>query len=160
VKRLLKSILTRRTDTILIVEPDPILRRLERRALSSQYRIVQATSGEEAVRIAARHETNLDLLVTQARLPRMDGWELSELLRLDYPGLKVVYLSSSVDAEIRAHTRRSPVVVLEKNQFHSARLRQTVSDVLENARKDKAAFHGSADSPFSVFRRAWGKLHT
>ncbi len=140
-------------------EPDPLLRRMERRALSSEYQVIQTSSAEEAVRVAARREVNLDLLLTEVRLPRIDGWDLAELLRLDYPGLKVVYLASSIDAEIRAHTRRSTVVVLEKNRFHPARLRQAVRDVLEPHQTDKMTLKGTADWYFSLFRRAWGKLH-
>jgi hypothetical protein len=40
-------------------------------------------------------------------------------------------LSNSIDAEIRAHTRRSKVVVLE-NPFRPDRLKQAVRDVLGN----------------------------
>src|SRR5205085_8917226 len=109
--------LTKGTITILIAEPDPALRRMERRALSSRYRIIEASSPEEAVRTVAKREFDLDLLLTEAHLPRIEGWDLVQLLKMDYPDLKVVYLSSSIDAEIRAHTRRSTVVVLDKNHF-------------------------------------------
>src|ERR1700692_4586848 len=54
--------------TILVAEPDPMLRRGECRVLSPKYQIVQTSSAEEAVRIAARHETELDLLLTEVRL--------------------------------------------------------------------------------------------
>jgi two-component system, cell cycle sensor histidine kinase and response regulator CckA len=120
-----------RTDTVLIAEPDQMLRRLECRALSPQYQILPSSSAEEAVRIAARHETELDVLLTEVRLQCMDGWELTELLKLDYPNLKVVYLSSSIDAAIKAHTRPSRVIVLDKNRFSSGRLQQAVHDTLE-----------------------------
>lgn len=127
----LKKKFASRTDTILIAEPDRLLRRLESRALSSDYQVVQTSTAEEAVRIAARHETDFDLLLTEVRLPHIDGWELTELLRLDYPNLKVVYLSNSIDREIRARTRPSQVFMLEKNRFCPGRLRQTVRKVLE-----------------------------
>ena len=58
-----------RTNTILIAESDQMLRRLECRALSPQYQIIQTSSPENAVRIAARHEMELDLLLTQVRFP-------------------------------------------------------------------------------------------
>ena len=130
-KGLLSSILSWHTDTILIAEPDQALRQLECRALSRNYQIVATSSAEEAVRTAARRETEIDLLLTEVRLPRVDGWELTELLKLDYPDLKVVYMSNSIDAEIRAHTRPSTVVVLE-NPFRPERLTQAVRDVLGN----------------------------
>src|SRR5579862_432253 len=96
-----------RTNTILIAESDQVLRRLECRALSPEYQIVQTSTPEDAVRMAAKHKTELDLLLTQARFPCMDGWDLTELLKLDYPNLEVVYVSSSIDAAVKAHTRPS-----------------------------------------------------
>jgi DNA-binding NtrC family response regulator len=95
VKGILRSTFTWRSDTILIAEPDQLLRRMEYRALSPKYRIVQASSIQEAVRTAARHATEIDLLLTEVRLPHGFGWELTELLKLDYPGLKVIYMASS-----------------------------------------------------------------
>jgi CheY-like chemotaxis protein len=150
--------LTLKATTILIAEPDPLLRRLERRALSHEYQIVETSSGEEAVRTAARHEKNLDLLLTEVRLPRIDGWDLVELLKLDYPALKVVYLSNSIDAEIRAHTRRSMVIVLEKDRFRPDSLRKAVRDVL--GRKQAPESTSTTESLLSRFRRTWTKLPT
>ena len=146
-KGILSSVFGWHTDTILIAEPDQALRQLECRALSGMYRIVATGSAEEAVRTAARHETEIDLLLTEARLPRVDGWELVELLKLDYPNLKAIYLASSLDAEIRAHTRPSRVVVLE-NPFRPDRLRQAVGDALRT--DDRGAFKPAAYPPPSA----------
>jgi CheY-like chemotaxis protein len=145
-------------ETILIAEPNPLLRRLERRALASKYQIVETSSAEEAVRTAARREGNVNLLLTEARLPRIDGWDLAELLRLDYPRLEVVFLTSTIDAEIRARTRRSKVVVLEKNRFRPDLLRRAVRDVLQPRRNERAELNGGRiDSFFSRFSQAWAK---
>ena len=132
-KGILSRIFRWHTNTILIAEPDQMLRQLECGALSGQYQIVPTCSAEEAVRTAARHETEIDLLLTQVRLPRVDGWELTELLKLDYPDIKVIYMSSAIDAEIRAHTRPSKVVMLLESPFRPDRLQQAVRDVLEAA---------------------------
>jgi len=145
-------------NTVLIVEPDQTLRRRECRALSPEFQIVQTSSPEDAVRIAARHETPLDLLVTEVRLPHMDGWELAELVKLDYPNLKVVYLSSFADAAVKAHTRPSVVIALEKNRFSPSRLRRAVHDTLESSKPSGAAIKDVADSWFSLFD-AWAKRH-
>src|ERR1700681_2586119 len=126
----MKSLFTGHTDTILIAEPDQVLRQLEYRALPAKYRIIQTSSVEEAVRTAARHAPKIDLLLTEIRLPHSFGWELTELLNLDYPDLKVIYMSNTFDAEIRARTYPPTVVVLE-NPFPSDRLSQAVRYVLE-----------------------------
>jgi CheY-like chemotaxis protein len=126
VKGILKNMFRWHTDTILIAEPNQVLRESEYTALSPKYQIIQTSSAEEAVRAAARHATEIDLLLTEVRLPHGSGWELTELLKLDYPDLKVIYMSSSIDSEIRAHTRPSMVIVLENNRFRPGRLRQAV----------------------------------
>ena len=107
-------------DTILIAEPDPVLRQLECRALSRDYEIVSTDSAEEAVRTAAQHETEIDLLLTEAQLPRVEGWELAELVKLDYPDLKVVYLSGFTDADRLRHAVRD---ALEGTQNDRGRLK-------------------------------------
>ena len=123
-------------STILVVQHDPVTRQLLSRSLRPSYRILQAGSAEEAVRIAAQHERDIDLLLTEVRLPQLFGWELLELLALDYPKLKAVYVSKSIDPEIRLRTRRQKVLVLE-SPFQDSPLRQAVSEALENSRLNR-----------------------
>jgi len=144
-KEIMKRWFSWHTNTILIAEPDQVLRRLECRALSGKYRITQTSSVEEAVRIAARHTTKIDLLVTAVRLPHRFGWELTQLLKLDYPELKVVYTSSSVDAEIRAGTYPYILIALD-NPFRPDLLRQAVRDALKTGHTDQI---GSKYAPYS-----------
>ena len=142
----MKSLFNWHTNTILIAEPDQVLRRLECRALSGKYRIIQTSSVEEAVRTAARHTAKIDLLVTEVRLPRRFGWELTQLLKLDYPNLKVVYTSSSADAGSRARIYPSIVVVLD-NPFRPDRLRQAVRDALGTRQNDRTVPKHAAYPP-------------
>jgi DNA-binding NtrC family response regulator len=72
-KTILGSMFGWHTATVLIAEPDQALRQLECRALSRKYRIVQTAGVEEAVRTAARHTTEIDLLVTEVRLAHCFG---------------------------------------------------------------------------------------
>lgn len=118
-------------ETILVVEHDQIIRREVCRALAREgYRIVQARSAEDAVRTAARHENNIDLLVTETSLPTSRGHELAELLKLDYPDLQVVYICGLSDAASVRRDPRSTVVVLQ-NPFRGERLRKAVREALQ-----------------------------
>lgn len=128
------------------------------RALRSAYHILQAANAEDAVRIAAQHRRNIDLLLTEVKLPRLCGWELLELLALDYPKLHVIYVTRSIDPEMRAHTRRQKVVLLEQ-PFPRACLLQTVRDVLENPQSTRAGVQRPVPSLLlrmrSYLRRHW-----
>ena len=146
--------LTHQGETILVAEHDQTIRNLVCRALSREgYRIVQASSAEQAVRTAARHESKIDVLVTETFLPTLRGAELAELVKLDYPQLRIVYMSPSIDAAARAHARRSRVVVLQ-NPFRSDRLKQAVREALgKQTNKDGLKF--LTQSFRSLLRSFW-----
>ena len=155
--RVLRSGIFPGIQTILIVEPDPVLRHLEENALSRKYKIVQTSSPEEAVRGAARHRTDLDLLLTAVRFPHMDGWELTELLKLDYPKLRVIYVSASIENS-KARNCLWTVIVLEKDGFNAGRLQQAVHDTLEVPRQNRRTIRDKTDSLFSL--HWWAKPST
>lgn len=119
-----------RIPTILIAEPNPSLRQLEWQALSRDYRVVRTSGAEEAIRTAAQHEIELDLLLTEVRLPNMHGRDLAELLHLDYPSFKVVYLASSMIPEMKVHARSATVILMDERRFNPMRLRRAVQETL------------------------------
>jgi CheY-like chemotaxis protein len=55
--------------------------------------VLQASSGHEALEIAERHPEPIDMLITDLRMPRMDGHELAEALHARHPALKVLFLT-------------------------------------------------------------------
>jgi CheY-like chemotaxis protein len=57
-----------------------------------EYRVLSAANGPEALSLAATAET-IDLLLTDIRMPGMDGIELYERMRRLRRGLKVLFIS-------------------------------------------------------------------
>jgi CheY-like chemotaxis protein len=146
--------LTSHGETILVAEHDQDIRRLVCRTLARDgYRIFQALSAEEAVRTAARHESEIDLLLTETRLPTSRGFELAELLRLDYPNIEVVYLSGSVGGEFGLRDHRSPAVLVQ-NPFRSDCLRRAVREALAQ-QKNKVRLKFPERSLVSILRSWW-----
>ena len=65
---------------------------LVERVLAEQgHQVDTAHHGEEALRLALHGR--VDLLVTDVRMPVMDGWELSRRLRERWPELPVLFIS-------------------------------------------------------------------
>ena len=99
-----------RRETILLVEDEPAVRNLFVRALTREgYRIHEARNGHEAVELFDRVGENIDLLVTDLRMPLMGGLELADQLRARRPGMKLLCVSGypgsdvpSLDAEFLA----------------------------------------------------------
>jgi CheY-like chemotaxis protein len=83
---------------VLVAENNRSLRKLLTEILRDQgHYMIEAGDGAEAVRIGARFRDEIHQLITAVRLPDLIGWELSELLMLDYPALDVVYIARNPD---------------------------------------------------------------
>jgi two-component system, cell cycle sensor histidine kinase and response regulator CckA len=101
--------------TILVVEDDPVVRAMARRALSEAgYTVLEAGNGREALDVAAV-ESSLDVVLTDLAMPGIGGRELARRLREQRPDLPIVYMSGYTDDEvIRRGLLDSGVPFLEK----------------------------------------------
>jgi len=85
---------TTKPETLLVVDDDPDVRDLTAEILRERgYRILEAGSGEEAVRLAADYPRPIHLLLTDVLMPRMDGPTLAQKLCARRPGLKVLFMT-------------------------------------------------------------------
>ena len=81
-------------QTILLIEDEPSVLSFTRAVLNGHgYQTLEASTGEDALQVAARHSTPIQLLLTDVVLPAMNGRETSEKLRKIYPDLKVIFTS-------------------------------------------------------------------
>jgi two-component system cell cycle sensor histidine kinase/response regulator CckA len=115
-------------ETILVVEDEPAVRQLVAAALErAGYRVFEAGDGERALSLFEANETTIDLLVTDLRMPQMDGTELVRLLRARAPNLKVIcvsgYPGTGVDLSLTEHYLAKP--------FSKADLLNKVREVLD-----------------------------
>ena len=80
-------------DTILVVEDDTVQMRQVVRLLKAEgYSLSQASSGEEAVRIL--DEMTVNLVLTDRKMPAMDGDSLLDYVRTNHPGTPVAIITA------------------------------------------------------------------
>jgi len=81
-----------RERTILFVDDDCIvLRSIARDLLDEPYNVFFARSGEEALQILSHQDVHI--LVTDIRMPEMDGIELLKIVTKEYPHIVKMVLS-------------------------------------------------------------------
>ena len=81
---------------VLLVDDEEPIRRVMKEVLST-YVVSEAGNGQQALEIA---QSDLpDLVITDIKMPEMDGVELLSRLRSDHPEMPVIALSGIVDSE-------------------------------------------------------------
>jgi signal transduction histidine kinase/ActR/RegA family two-component response regulator len=125
-------------ETVLVVEDEAAVRRAMQRNLERLgYRVIAASDGEDALRIAAGLP-GIDLLLTDVVMPGMDGPTLACGLREKWPGLPVLFVTGySADRLERTGAVGPYDRVLEK-PYHLAELTRTIRQMLE-ARTSRAS---------------------
>ncbi len=104
--------IARGTETVLLVEDEPALRRATAEFLGLRgYTVLQANDGQEALSVANRYGKAIDLTVTDVVMPRLSGGELAKALAALRPEMKVLFVSGYAGQTILDHK----VVDVEKN---------------------------------------------
>jgi hypothetical protein len=122
-------------ETILLVEDDESVRLLAGRVLKNLgYRVCEAISGREALEIWQKRRSEIDLLLTDLMMPDgVTGQELGKKLRLEKPGLKVIFSTGQNHDPVGEGTeffRRTRTHFLQK-PYSSRALAQLVRESLD-----------------------------
>lgn len=119
-----------RPAVVLVVDDDtPVLMTTSRILVTYGYTVLQAPGGEEAMQIARENSQRIDVVLTDVRMPGLDGPSLVRKLSDVLPTLRVIYMSGGtaglLDGELLSSTR----AFLSK-PFTIEQLTRTVADIL------------------------------
>ena len=120
------------SETILVVDDEPSLRNLVRKALSPVgYRVLEASSAEDALAICGTLSDKIDLLLTDVIMPGMDGKRLAKMVHESRPETKVIFISGYTDDILAEHGILEPGVVYVKKPITPTKLSKKVREVLD-----------------------------
>ena len=123
-------------ETILLVEDEKALRELVREVLRSyDYRVIEAASGVEALRVWDEHDGEIDLLFTDMVMPEgLTGSDLAAQLKQRKPELKVIFTSGYSPEVLGREFGPEDTAFLSK-PYLPPQLGQLVRQCLDSARK-------------------------
>jgi CheY-like chemotaxis protein len=113
------------------------------------YRITATTSGEEALELFGRQK--FDLVVTDYKMPRLDGLELIAHLRKRAPELPIILVSGYVDTLGLSEESTSADAVIQKSANEVSHLVRAVARLLRQKPVPKPAT--SAGTPLKAKRK-------
>lgn len=116
---------------ILLVEDEEAVRRFSVRALENAgYRVLSAEHGEAALEVLQQHPGEIDLLITDVVMPRMDGVELIKAVRRLYPDMKAIMISGYAEDVFRKNLDREMDATFVPKPFSLKDLIEAVEEKL------------------------------
>jgi len=131
----------RTVQTVLVVDDEEVVRIIMVQVLQDNgYTVLEASDGLEALRIAKEHTGRIDLLLTDVKMPGMNGLELAARLLSNRPEMTVLYVSGHADSTRQIQLQEGQFIIepganfLHK-PFSPDGLLQKVRHVMEHSAK-------------------------
>jgi two-component system, cell cycle response regulator CpdR len=116
---------------ILIAEDESMLCDMCARALVTDgHEVETAQDGTEALDVLGKNGAQFDLLLTDVRMPKMDGIALSLAAARNFPELTILLMTGYGDQRERAHGLDALVHDVLAKPFSVASLRGAVNEAL------------------------------
>lgn len=119
---------------ILVVDDEEPLRTLVARGLTMDgHTCLTAADGAEALDILVTEGGRFDLLLTDIRMPLMDGIALALAAKQQFPELTIMLMTGYAEQRERAKNLETIVAEVMSKPFTIAELRATVMKVIERS---------------------------
>jgi signal transduction histidine kinase len=123
----------RGTETVLLAEDEPVVRTMVATILQRQgYRVLQASNGDEALRLAQQHaDEEIHLLMTDVVMPQMGGVELAGQFSIERPSAKLIFTSGYTEQPFIHQNTLAPSIEFIRKPFRPAALAYKIREVLD-----------------------------
>jgi two-component system cell cycle response regulator CpdR len=120
---------------ILIAEDDEVVREMVVRALTEDgHELTAATDGAEALEALNRQSGKFDLLLSDVKMPVMDGIALALAAGRDHPDVPIMLMTGYADQRERAHGLDALVHDVIAKPFTVDQIKSAVREALVHRR--------------------------
>jgi two-component system cell cycle sensor histidine kinase/response regulator CckA len=117
--------------TVLVVDDEEMVRRLAARILTTLgYHVLEARSGQEAVRLLRRGAHRINGVLTDVAMPGIGGRELGETIARCWPQIRVLYMSGFAAMRMVSQGELDPNQPFIQKPFTSEQLGRKMREVL------------------------------
>ena len=114
--------------TVLVVDDEPGVRTVAALSLRKRgFEVLEASSGPQALDISRHPDAAFDVLLSDVRMPGMNGFELAMTLRAERPAVSLVLMSGYVDDDQLRHRIDAAGIPLIEKPFRPAELADLIT---------------------------------
>ena len=119
---------------VLVVDDEPDVRKVVRMTLEkSGYHVLEAEDGEQAIEEIKKDENSmvLDVIITDIRMPNMNGIDVINYYRREWPSVPLIVLTGFPDMDMATSMLKHGIVDYLVKPVEAEKLRAAVSQAME-----------------------------
>ena len=118
--------------TVLLIEDEEMVREMAATMLTRMgYKVLPATDGVAAMEIFIKHSDEIDVVLSDLTMPRMNGWETLTALRQIRPDIPVILASGHDQSKVLVGDHPDlPQVFLHK-PYHKAEMQEALAKAMD-----------------------------
>ncbi|MGH7767849.1 MAG: MASE1 domain-containing protein, partial [Candidatus Binatia bacterium] len=118
--------------TILVVEDEAHMVRLLKNVLIRHgYQVLTASDGEEALDLYRRRHGDIDVVLLDIGLPKIDGWDVMLRMKEENPAVKIIVASGYIEPELRSAMNRAGIRNFFYKPYALERIVEAVQAMME-----------------------------
>jgi two-component system, cell cycle sensor histidine kinase and response regulator CckA len=120
--------------TILFVEDEIHQLNLMQKNLEAEgHRVLTARDGPEAVQTYLRHKKEIDLVVLDLGLPKLNGWEAYKMMKEADSNVKAIFATGFISPEIEAHLDTGELSAVITKPYTPSEMRKKIATALHKS---------------------------
>jgi two-component system cell cycle sensor histidine kinase/response regulator CckA len=121
--------------TVLVVENEQFVLRLLEKVLSEGgYQVLLAADGQEAIETYCRHKTEIDVVLLDVGLPKVNGVDVLYRMKSENPDVRVIIVSGFLEPELRTKMQQAGVQHFIEKPYMLDQLVETIQGLIETPR--------------------------
>jgi two-component system, cell cycle sensor histidine kinase and response regulator CckA len=121
--------------TVLVAENEQFVLRLLEQVLSKRgFQVLLAADGQEAIETYCRHKTEIDVVLLDVGLPKVDGLNVFYKMKSENPDVRVIIVSGFLEPELRTKMHQAGVQHFIDKPYMLDQLVETIQSLIETPR--------------------------
>lgn len=114
--------------SILVVDDEPVYRKVMKRLLIKWHRVMLAEDGIEGLRVLKNEE--IDIVLTDINMPNMNGWDFLRNIEKLYPGIAAAVITGFSSQEKILSEESSMAKKILKKPISIDAIRKLIEEIL------------------------------
>ena len=120
--------------TVLVVENEQLMLGLiERVFLQHGYQVLAAADGEEAIEVYRLHKLEIDVVMLDVGLPKVNGVDVLYKMKSENPHVRVIIVSGFLAPELRTKMQQAGVQHFIDKPYMVDQVLETIQSLIETA---------------------------